>query len=99
MREEHAREGDTRMRHRSRLVHGGSGTGEGFSGEDDSREKSREGGWSLAQRFWAALISKKEPLMVPEQETELSESRAHVPPSLLSFPHLARGCNQPIISE
>lgn len=43
MREEHAREGDTRMRHRSRLVHGGSGTGEGFSGEDDSKRKVQRG--------------------------------------------------------
>lgn len=77
----------------------GLALGRGFQVKMTVREKSREGGWILAQRFWAALISKREPLMVPEQETELSESRAHVPRSLLSFPYLARGCNQPIISE
>lgn len=50
------------------------------------REQAGEGGWRLTQRFWAALMSKREPLMVTEQETRLSESRAHLSWSLLYFP-------------
>lgn len=57
------------------------------------REESGERGWSLAQRFWAALISKREPVMVPEQETKLSRNRAHPSRSPLYFPCLAHGCS------
>lgn len=95
LREGEARQmGTAGQRHRSREVCAVAlAPGRSFGVRMMAREQSGEGGWRLIQRFWAALMSKREPLMVTSKRLGSRKAGPIFLGHCYTFPCLARGYN------